>query len=210
MGRVPRHPRDASRRSPARALILPGNHDVNIVDRANPARLDLPFSPMKALRRMRVLSAVDAVQGDRVQTLRDGQATVGSPTRSSRGGREIAAFADRSGFRLSFRLQALWNETFPLILPPEREDGLGVAILDSNADTHFSFTNALGLISTEQARRLTAAFEALPRAGWIVALHHHVTEYPRPVAAFSERIGTALINSSWFVRQLKPFADGSS
>ena len=26
-------------------LILPGNHDLNIVDRANPARLDLPTSP---------------------------------------------------------------------------------------------------------------------------------------------------------------------
>jgi hypothetical protein len=24
---------------------LPGNHDVNVVDRANPARLDLPTSP---------------------------------------------------------------------------------------------------------------------------------------------------------------------
>ncbi len=70
----------------ARALILPGNHDVNIVDRANPARLDLPFSPMKALRRMRVLSALDAVQGDRVQTLRDGSRSR-SPTRSRRGGR---------------------------------------------------------------------------------------------------------------------------
>ena len=190
----------------ARTLILPGNHDVNIVDRANPARLDLPFSPMKALRRMRALSALDAVQGDRVQTLRDGKTLSLADALVARRP-EIAAFADRSGFRLSFRLQALWNETFPLILPPEGEDGLGVALLDSNADTHFSFTNALGLISTDQARRLTAAIEAHPRAGWIVALHHHVTEYPRPVAAFSERIGTALINSSWFVRQLKPFAE---
>ena len=190
----------------ARALIAPGNHDVNIVDRANPARLDLPFAPIKALRRMRALSAIDAIQGDRVETLREGKpqplADALQPWRP-----RIAAFADRSGFRLSFRLQALWNETFPLILPPEGEDGLGVAILDSNADTHFSFTNALGLISTEQSRRLTAAFDAYPRASWIVALHHHVTEYPRPVAAFSERIGTALINSSWFVRQLKPFAE---
>ena len=30
-----------------RMLILPGNHDVNIVDRANPARLDLPVQPGK-------------------------------------------------------------------------------------------------------------------------------------------------------------------
>ena len=190
----------------ALTLIAPGNHDVNIVDRANPARLDLPFSPMKALRRMRALSAVAAVQGDLVQTWRDGRlqdfAAAVAAWRP-----EIAAFADRSGIRRSARLQGLWNETFPLILPPDRPDGLGVAILDSNADTHFSFTNALGLISAGQAARLTAAFEAYPRAGFIVALHHHVTEYPRPVAAFSERIGTALINGGWFLRQLKPYAE---
>ncbi|MGO9417918.1 metallophosphoesterase family protein, partial [Roseiarcus sp.] len=165
----------------ARALITPGNHDVNIVDRANPARLDLPFSPMKALRRMRVLSAVAAIHGDRVETMREGKPQpLADALETWRP--DIAAFADRSGFRLSTRLQGLWNDTFPLILPPEGEDGLAVAILDSNADTHFSFTNALGLISTEQAGRLTAALEAHPRAGWIVALHHHVTEYPRPVA----------------------------
>ena len=38
-----------------RCLILPGNHDVNIVDRANPARLELPTSPGKRLRQMRAL-----------------------------------------------------------------------------------------------------------------------------------------------------------
>ena len=27
-----------------------------------------------------------------------------------------------------------------------------------------------------------------------------------PVAAFSERIGTALVNGSWFLRVLKPYA----
>src|ERR1700733_4738119 len=30
-------------------LCLPGNHDLNVVDRANPARLDLPMSPKKRL-----------------------------------------------------------------------------------------------------------------------------------------------------------------
>src|SRR5262249_33694960 len=29
-----------------RMLLLPGNHDLNVVDRANPARLDLPTSPI--------------------------------------------------------------------------------------------------------------------------------------------------------------------
>ena len=45
---------------------------------------------------------------------------------------------------------------------------------------------------------------ALPR--WIIALHHHLAEYPAPVEAFSERIGTALINGAWFLRVLKPYA----
>ena len=43
-----------------------------------------------------------------------------------------------------------------------------------------------------------------PAARWIVALHHHLVEYPKPAHAFSERIGTALINGSWFARQLIP------
>jgi hypothetical protein len=100
----------------------------------------------------------------------------------------------------------LFEEQFPMLLPPDGDDGLGVLILNSNADTHFSFTNALGLVSVEQTHRLLAALGAFPRAKWIVALHHHVIEYPMPVAKFSERIGTALVNGSWFIRLLKPFA----
>ncbi len=108
--------------------------------------------------------------------------------------------------RLSNRLARLWDELFPLIAPPQDEDGLGVAILNSNADTNFSFTNALGMIPAADARRLTAAFDHYPKARWIVALHHHLIEYPMPVTAFSERIGTALVNGSWFQRVLKPYA----
>ena len=93
-----------------------------------------------------------------------------------------------------------------MILPPETEDGLGVAILFSNAQTHFAFTNALGLVSVEQGRRLAAAIGGYPKARWIIALHHHLIEYPMPVVAFSERVGTALVNGSWFVRKLAPFA----
>src|SRR5215475_641638 len=93
-----------------------------------------------------------------------------------------------------------------MILPPHADDGLGVAILNSNAETHFSFTNALGMITAEQMHRLAMAIGKRPQAFWIIALHHHLMEYPMPVSAFSERVGTALINGSWFVRKLKPFA----
>ena len=95
---------------------------------------------------------------------------------------------------------------FPMVLPPDRDDGLGIVLLNSNADTHFSFTNALGMVSAEQHRGMEIAIAQYPRACWIVALHHHVVEYPRAASAISERIGTALINGNWFVRRLQPLA----
>jgi hypothetical protein len=189
-----------------RMLMLPGNHDVNIIDRANPARLALPGSPLKRLRQLRTLSAMDALQGDRVRVLAPDRERLGptlaeaiAPHREA-----IATFADHGSVPLSARLAQLWADVFPMVLPPPTPDGLGVILLNSNAETHFSFTNALGMVSLEQANGLTAVAAAFPQARWIVALHHHLVEYPKPATAFSERIGTALINGSWFVRQLKP------
>jgi predicted MPP superfamily phosphohydrolase len=191
-----------------RMIILPGNHDLNIVDRLNPARLDLPFSPSKRLRQMRTLSAIVAVQGDRVRVVdpRSGKLEQTLTQALAQHRQRIAAFADSGSLRLSAGLGKLWDDQFPMIVPPAPEDGIAVAILNSNAETHFSFTNALGMVSAEQARKLAVAIDQFPRARWIVALHHHLVEYPMSLAAFSERIGTALINGSWFVRNLKPIA----
>jgi predicted MPP superfamily phosphohydrolase len=191
----------------ARTVMLPGNHDVNIVDRANPARLDLPFSPGKRLRQIRTLSAIAAVQGNRVRVvdaLGKSTATLNEALAPHRDA--IVALAELGGLRRAAALRGLFDDQFPMILPPEAEDGLGIAILNSNAETHFSFTNALGLVCVEQMHRCEAAIRHYPAARWIVALHHHVVEYPMPVKAFSERIGTALINGSWFVRRLETLA----
>ena len=189
-----------------RTLLLPGNHDLNIVDRANPARLDLPLSPGLRLRQMRTLSAMAAVHGDRVRVVDPATGRLGdtlsgalAPHRSA-----IAAFADTGAMRLSVRLAQVWADAFPMVLPPETGDGLGVVLLNSTAETHFSFTNALGLVSVSTGTGPCCGMaRQFPEARWIVALHHHLVEYPRPAAAFSERIGTALINGTWFVRQLQ-------
>jgi hypothetical protein len=100
----------------------------------------------------------------------------------------------------------LWTRAFPLVLPPDRDDGLGIILLNSNAETHFSFINALGMISSEQARGIEIASAQYPHARWVIALHHHLVEYPRAAKALSERIGTALINGNWFVRRLQSLA----
>jgi hypothetical protein len=192
-----------------RTLLLPGNHDLSIVDRSNPARLDLPLSPGLRLRQMRTLSAIAALQGERVHLVDQPTGRLGPtlasalvPHRSA-----IAAFADTGTLRLSARLARIWADAFPMVLPPETEDGLGVVLVNSTAETHFSFTNALGLVSVAQTRGLAAAARQFPQARWIVALHHHLVEYPRPAATFSERVGTALINGTWFVRQLQKLGE---
>lgn len=192
----------------ARMVVVPGNHDLNIVDRANPARIDLPFSIGKRLRQMRTLSAIAAVQGNRVCVAdRDSRLparTLAAALTPHRG--SIAAFMEKGGLRRAAGLRGLFDDQFPMIVPPDTEQGLGIAVLNSNAEAHFSFTNALGMISLEESRRLAAALGAYPRACWIIALHHHLVEYPMKDVAFSERLGTALVNGSWFVRQLAPFA----
>jgi predicted MPP superfamily phosphohydrolase len=200
---VARHPVLASR-----LVVVPGNHDLNIVDRANPARLDLPLSTGKRLRQMRTLSAIAAVQGNRVRVVDSGSRQLARTLNEALAPHQsnIAAFMENGGLRRAVRLRSLFHDQFPMILPPDRPDGLAIAILNSNAETHFSFTNALGMISLEQAHRLAAAVGAYPQARWIIALHHHLIEYPMPVATFSERVGTALINGSWFLRKLTPFA----
>lgn len=203
-GALSRHPSLA-----ARTAIIPGNHDINIVDRANPARLDLPTSPGRRLREMRNLSAIAALQASRFRVFDFGKRQLGeslnqalAPHRA-----DIARFADTGTIWLMSKLAKVWAESFPLVLPPDTDDGLGVILLNSTAQTHFSFTNALGLISTEQSLVLHWAAKQYPQARWLVALHHHVVEYPKKAKAFSERIGTALINGTWFVRQLQRLSD---
>jgi predicted phosphodiesterase len=195
------HPRFAGR-----ILMLPGNHDLNIVDRANPARMDLPTSPNRRLRQVRCLSAMNAIQGDhvRVVDLENGRlgGTLAQFLKKHQG--DMARFADKARPRFSNAIPELWSKCFPMIVPPDKPDGLGIILLNSNADTHFSFTNALGMVSAEQMKGAEIACTAYPDACWIIALHHHVIEYPWAAKALSERIGTALINGNWFVRMLQP------
>lgn len=192
-----------------RTLILPGNHDLNVVDRANPARLELPTSPQKQLRTLRTLSAMELVQGRRAHVCDRASGRIGPTlTEALAPHRElIVSFADGSRRVASPRLSHLWADCFPQIVPPDGDSGIGVIILNSNAQSNFSFTNALGLVTAAEVHDMRRIMAHYPKAGWIVALHHHLMEYPMAVKAFSERIGTALINGSWFVRVLKPVAD---
>src|SRR5262245_7201620 len=74
------HPRLAER-----VLVLPGNHDLNIVDRANPGRLDLPTSPNRRLRQIRALSTMGELQGRRVHVVDLARGCLGARLADTRG-----------------------------------------------------------------------------------------------------------------------------
>ena len=183
---------------------VPGNHDVNIVDRANPARLDLPTSPKKRLRQVRSLSALASMQGEHTRVVDMQHRRVGDTLDAALApyADNVRAFAEEGSRRRAKSTDAAWELAFPMIFPPKTEDGLGIIALNSNAETHFSFTNALGLIPREEVQALDEAMAQYPRAAWIIALHHHIVEHPKLGHALAERIGTTLINGNWFTRHL--------
>jgi len=194
-----------------RLVAIPGNHDLNIVDRANPARLDLPTSPNRRLRQLRALAIFTQLQGERVHVVDPKTGGIGptlaetvEPFRD-----DIVRFVDGGTFRLSRRLEHLWASAYPMIVPPDGPEGLGLVLMNSNAEAHFSFTNALGLVSRDQAAAVEGIVAAYPQAGWVLVLHHHVVEYPRAAKSISERVGTALANGTWFVRRMQRLAGRS-
>lgn len=201
---VASHPKLATR-----ALVIPGNHDINIVDRANPARLDLNIGPNSRLRKIRMLSAMNSLQGSRVHLIDRAGKRIGKSLADALAPHAsmLSRFADAGRPYFSTEIVDLWNDVFPMVQPPDREDGLGIILLNTNADAHFSFTNALGMIPAEQVHGIEIACGQFPHARWIIALHHHVVEYPRAAKVLSERIGTALVNGNWFLRRLRPLKE---
>jgi hypothetical protein len=160
------------------------------------------------LRQIRALSAIDAIQGQRVRIVDLAKGRLGETLADALKPHlaEMATFADAAKPRFSNAPTELWSRVFPMVVPPDEDDGLGIILLNSNADTHFSFTNALGMISVDQMRGIAITRAEYPKACWVIALHHHAFEYPWAAKAFSERIGTALINGNWFLRRLQPLS----
>ena len=184
---------------PARVLFVPGNHDVNVVDRTNPGRLDLPWSVGQALRKLRVVLTLDAIQGDRVHVVDHASGAIGPLLEDylrdgPRPGR-LRALAAHGTWRGRREISRVWDEIFPLIVQPPTKGGCGVIMLDSNARRHFSLTNAIGVVGRAQLRALTSVLRASPERAWMILIHHHIVDYPIRSIALSERIGVALINA---------------
>ena len=146
-----------------------------------PSPPELPTSPTALLRKLRTPSAIDEVQGDRVHVVDRTTSQLGGNLplccrRTSQGHRAFRRISGHCACRWSWR--SVWAEVFPIVLPPDTEDGLGVAVLNSTAETHFPSQTRWVSCRGEQVQALIAVAEQFPRARWILALHHHSRRVP--------------------------------
>ena len=194
----------------ARLSFVPGNHDLNIIDRTNPGRLDLPWNAGQSLRNLRTLLALDAIQGDRTHVVDHASGALGPSLRDylQEGKRAalLRALAQRGTLRGRWEVAKVWDAVFPLVERPQANNGYGVILLNSNARTHFSLTNAIGVVSPSQLRALELVLRNNPHQAWIILLHHHVVEYPVPSVSLRDRIGLALVNAPAVLATIAPHA----
>jgi 3',5'-cyclic AMP phosphodiesterase CpdA len=194
----------------SRLSFVPGNHDVNTVDRTNAARLDLPWSSSQSLRKLRVVLALDVIQGDRAHVVDriSGQLgpTLSDYLRQGKRMERLRALAERGALRGRWEMEKVWDSIFPLVEPPQGNHRCGVILLNSNARTHLSLTNAIGFVSPPELRALKSILRNSPGCPWIIALHHQIVEYPVPSISLHERVGLALVNASDVLAAIEPYA----
>jgi len=193
-----------------RLSFVPGNHDVNIVDRNNPGRFDQPWSASVALRKLRFALTLDALQGERTFVIDRSSLKLG-PTlreylREENRASILCDLAQRGSIRGRFEIAKVWNGLFPLVEPSHSDRGCGLILLDSNAPAHFSLTNAIGVVNPTQLKALKALLKNSPDARWIILLHHQVVEYPVASIPLRDRIGLALVNAPELLSAIVPYA----
>lgn len=194
----------------SRMSLVPGNHDLNIVDRTNTARPDLPWSVGKALRKLRFVSALDEIQGDRAHLVDRKSGSLGPSLadylRDGERPRLLRELAEYGTLRGRLEIERVWNELFPLVEPAMEEQGYGLILLDSNAPSNVSLTNAIGVVNPLQLRALRSLLSGSPQGAWLILLHHQVVEYPVLGISLSDRIGLALINAADLLAVITPHA----
>jgi 3',5'-cyclic AMP phosphodiesterase CpdA len=193
----------------SRLYLVPGNHDVNVVDRAHPAFIDMPWSTGQALRKLRVILALDEVQGERVHLVdRSSGALAASLRDYLREGKraellgELAQCGSARGRR---EVTRVWESIFPLV-EPVNDKSPGLILLNSNPRSHFALTNGIGVIDRSQLRALRLVLRSSPAQAWLILLHHHVVEYPLTSIGLRDRIGLALINAPDVLAAIAPHA----
>lgn len=189
-------------------ILVPGNHDLNIVDPQNYAAVEHTARLGQRLRIARMLSAMDAVMGARAWVFARDSATLVSLREE---------LYQSAGYLPQFvrtlerpqddeDILELWARLFPMwIASPVH--GLGFVILDSNRLGRTIASNALGEIGPEVMKRLRHLRDMKPHEGWVVLMHHHLglpSTIARPgIFEATKRSGMVLRNARETVQALR-------
>ena len=92
-----------------------------------------------------------------------------------------------------------------MVLPPDSPDGLGVILLNSVPRRILVYQCARSSSPRQMRKRWPPS--GIPGSSLDCRAPSPSRGVSNPAKAFSERVGTALINGSWFVRQLRPLGD---
>jgi 3',5'-cyclic AMP phosphodiesterase CpdA len=194
----------------SRLSFVPGNHDMNIIDRANPGRLDLPWSAGQSLRQLRVVLALEAIQGERAHVVDHATGALGPSLHAylheAERARLLRDLAKRGSLRGRREMARVWDAIFPLVEPPRPDEDYGLILLNSNARSHFALTNAIGVIDPSQLGAMKKVLEKNPRQAWLLLLHHQLVEHTMAPISLRERIGLALVNASDVLAAIAPHA----
>lgn len=181
----------------SRMIVVPGNHDVNIID-PNKWYLEGESGFLRSVRLLRMIAALDAIQGERARILVGNDLVLLAkhldPFREC-----LAAFATkphrflklyepsktRGRFYARKRppdiaysvVAMLWSEIFPQAIEHAQAKVVFFA-LNSNALAGNVLQNALGIVDDAQLGRLKELF--IQYRGWskVILLHHHLALPP--------------------------------
>ena len=183
----------------SRLSFVPGNHDMNVVDRNNPGRYELTWSAGQPLRQFRTVLTLDMFQGGRAHVVDRTTGALGpSLSEYLRSGDRLdrlRALAERAAIRGRREMTEVWDAIFPLVELPPPGARYGLILLNSNARSHFSLTNAIGVVGPSQLKAMKSILSGFPETLWLILLHHQVVEYPAPSISLTDRIGLALVNA---------------
>jgi len=162
------------------------------------------------LRKLRFILALDAIQGERTFVVDRLSSQLG-PTFSNyirEGNRAelLHQLAKCGTARGRLEIAKIWEGMFPLVEPPSTDRGWGLILLNSNAVSHFSLTNAIGVVDPAQMKALKAILQTSPGTAWIILLHHQVVDYPVASIPLRDRVGLALVNAPDLLAAVVPHA----
>lgn len=173
-----------------RMVILPGNHDINILGGMSWLTAEPSGNPLRKARLVRMIAAMDRLQGDRtfvvsfsgeVVTLSELLRSLRRPLRDAltlKWSTSVLVLDDDTMLDYFTLVEDLWNQLFPMAVCFGLADRAPCCfVLDSTAPANNIFTNAFGRIAEGTPRRIDVLL-ADPRLAdrpRIMALHHHVT-----------------------------------